>query len=123
MGLAFNIIGLMFCISFVAYAFGYPSTFFSMLSGSFNVNALLANSQTTLALATAVAITTALVSFPNPFIIFNVIAAFLLTFVTFPESLFNEIGMPFEIRIFLTSLYGVAYIIAVVSWFKGSGEF
>lgn len=66
-------------------------------------------------------------SFPNPWAIFFIPAAFFLAWFTLPVSLFNG-NLGFNdpnglllIQLFRTMLE-VAFTVSVLSWFKGGGE-
>jgi hypothetical protein len=55
--------------------------------------------------------------------LFAGIGMFLATFFTFPIGVFAEAGLPTELKAFVGCVYGVMYVIAILTWFKGGGEF
>jgi len=65
---------------------------------------------------------TSAIYFQDSFSIFKGISIFLFGFMTLPTTIFNSVMVDWRIKIFLGGLFGVAYLIALISWSSGKGE-
>ena len=127
MGLGTNVIVLLMVTAYILSLAGYPCAATTILSGFLDGNLsagnILGNGLTTLlTIAVPVGIIATLVTFPNPYAIFAGITGILLTFFTFPYSIFSEPSMPSEIKILVGGTFAMIYLLALISWFKGGGE-
>lgn len=60
--------------------------------------------------------------FPNPYGIFSLLFAGLLTFISFPIEVITSAQLPGEVKLFLGSTFGVLIILAWVFSYKGGGD-
>lgn len=123
MGMGTNI--LIFCMLF---AFGmqiyctpgdtscpYQSTYSKF------INAVPNDLKTQIGLVTTLAglgILVGVILFPNPYIIFGAIA---LALVNFPIDVFTstQTGLPGEVSGLIGGIFGLAFFLAILSWYKG----
>jgi hypothetical protein len=59
--------------------------------------------------------------FPDPYVYFAVVGAFLLAFVTFPVTLMNQSGpyLPEPVKILIGGLFLLSYILSFFEFYKG----
>jgi len=62
--------------------------------------------------------------FPNPYGIFSLIFALLLSLVTFPIQMFTSAntGLPDEVKMLVASVFGVLYLLAWLFGYKGGSD-
>lgn len=54
--------------------------------------------------------------------LFAGVATFLLGFFTFPIDLLNTTELPTEIKVVIGTAFGLMYLMAVLNFYKGTGE-
>jgi len=59
----------------------------------------------------------------SPYSLFAGITVFLLSFATLPLDLFSAVSVPMEIKFLVGGSFAILYMLSVLSWFKGTGEF
>lgn len=134
MAKAFNIIILLFFIGFVYFqfyqinpvAFGGKQKFFQNLTGvngtveSFaNSLPINLNTNTGLSALGLGALIIGTIVFPNPYTLFALPAAALLTVYFAINDLTSGVGLPSQINAIFTIL-GFAFLVYLVGWYKGN---
>ncbi len=125
MGLGTNILLFMVILNIVFYIIRIDTPM-SLLLSSFlslerDTNKVQVNNNLVLSIlavaATSSILATGLGLVPN--ISFAALITFLLTFATFPISVFNSIQTPFEIKLITGGVLSVLYLLALISFSRG----
>jgi hypothetical protein len=125
MGMGTIIIILTLVMSFGIYMAvpEHPAPMMFSISGGKPVfsffNSLSTSAKAIVGVAVALGIGVGLISFPNPYLIFAGITTFLFILATFPMSLFTNAVIPVELKALFGSIFGILYILAILSWYKG----
>jgi hypothetical protein len=126
MSLVYRMMVLYFAIAIVEYAFGMPTAFSSLMTGTLTIQTVMNSiTQSTMLAAGAAIVSSGLISgtFLAPYILFAPLAVFLGSFFTFSSSVFNPVGAPPELLLLLNAVnFMLNFLLAfsVVSWFKGN---
>jgi hypothetical protein len=124
MGVGTNILIFMVILNIVFYIVGVDTgltLIFRFLSADKNLNQVQVSGSLVAAIlavtATASIIATAFGLFPN--ISLAVLMTFLLSFATFPISVFNSMSIPFEFKLLFGGVITVLYLLALISFARG----
>lgn len=122
MGMTSNIIVLMFILSFAIYL-GTPehngTLFLDLVTGGQNLRAQMVG---LFALAGLSGIAAGLFGVSPSYALFTTIGTFLLGFFTLPTSVFMSTTLPIEIKLLMAGIFGIMFIMSLLSWFKGVGD-
>lgn len=125
MGMGTNILVFLVLLSFFLQAIQADSysTVFSQLIGvlgSGNSPSDLFSNIFVIGGLTAVTAVVGTFVFPNPYASFAPLVAFLLFGFTFPIGMFDaNSGIDYNMRMLISGLFVLLYLLAVVSWWKG----
>lgn len=126
MGVAGNILLFMIILNVVFIVLGVETPATSLLSSFLDINTTTGTAQVSSSFITkliAVTLTagifaTAFGLIPN--VSLGVLTMFLISFATFPISVFNSAGVPFELKMLIGAILGIMYLIALISFVRGS---
>lgn len=127
MGMTTNIIIFSFVLSFVIYM-GTPthssSLFFSIVTGHTEqlYSRIVPQLSLIFVLSGAAAVAVVLLGQGVSYALFAGIATFLLSFLTLPADVLMETEIPIEIKTLIIGVFGIMYVMAMLSWFKGDVE-
>jgi len=124
MGVGTNILIFLIILNIVFYIVGIDTgltLIFRFLSADKNLNQVQVSSSLIAAIlavtASASIIASAFGLFPN--ISLAVLMTFLLSFATFPISVFNSVFVPFEFKLLFGGVITMLYLLALVSFARG----
>jgi hypothetical protein len=124
MGVGTNILLFLIILNIVFYIIGIDTgltLIFRFLSADKNLNQVQVSGSLVAAIlavtATASIIATAFGLFPN--ISLAVLMTFLLSFATFPISVFNSVSVPFEFKLLFGGVITVLYLLTLISFARG----
>ena len=124
MGVGTNILIFMVILNIVFYILGIEtglSLLVKFLTADKNLNKVEVNQSLVLSItavtATATIIASAFGLFPN--IALAGLMMFLLSFATFPISVFNSTSVPFEFKLLIGGVLTVLYLISLISFARG----
>lgn len=112
-----------FCLSLIGYKPLALSLFDTLSFGQTGIESL--QNQFLILLTTGLitsVILAGLYGYPNQWLIFAGLTAFLLSFATLPTSLLVDGMIPGPIRIFVGAIFTLMYVTSLLSWFKGGSE-
>ena len=122
MGMTSNIIVLMFILSFAIYL-GTPdhngTLFLDLVTGGENLKGQMV---LLFSLAGVSAIASGLFGVSPSYALFTAIGTFLLGFFTLPTSVFMSADLPIEIKLLMAGIFGIMFVMSLLSWFKGVGD-
>lgn len=127
MGMTTNLIVLSFCLSFAIYM-GTPahhsSLFFDIVTGHTSqlYERLSSELAILLAISTLAGVAVMAAGQGVSYALFTGISIFLLSFVTLPVDVIFEADMPIEIKTLLVGVFGIMYVMSILSWFKGGTD-
>jgi hypothetical protein len=133
MGMMVRIVALLFCVAMAEYAYGAPSVFMSLLTGTTNWVALVQNIFTPsnplfiAGVVTTIAVTAILggtLGFGMA-LLFAGVGVFLLTFFTVPAQLFAVGGLPPDVSPIITGFYILLefmFGLGLVAWIRGGEQ-
>ena len=124
MNIGTSVIILMFIISYGLWLIDGLDTPFTLLIGSFD-QPDLSTLKTAVLICIGLGIASfgaGLFSFPNQYSVFSSIAIFFVGFFTLPIDVFTATTLPMELKVFLGVIFGLLYLIAIISWYKGGTE-
>ena len=118
-GIGLTIFVLIFCFAWMLWIWrpiDYPA--FTVMSSTYN-SSFVGEVNSTASSSDVQAGTS---FYPNPWSIFAGVFLSLLNFVTYPITIWGNIGLPSAIGTFLSSIMVVLYVIGVMLFFRG-GDF
>jgi hypothetical protein len=123
-GLGTSILVLMFIISFALYL-GTPthtsSIFLSWLGGKYTHASIMSSLTVSIALTAVSGIIAYAVTkdIMTPLIVS--VTTFLISLIAVPLDTLNEAVIPVEFKVLLVGVFGLMYVLAMASFFRGSG--
>lgn len=115
-----NIIVLMFVLSFALYL-GTPTHESSLFYDILNSRTTISNQFYLLLIAAGgIGVVAYLFGVSPTYAIFAGITSFLLGFFTLPTAVFASMELPVEIKLLLGGVFGIMYLLSLLSFFKGT---